>query len=277
MTATRAAWGRGRRHRGRPGPRRAARRGRRGPGSRRRGGARSSRRRWISARPRSTASGKLVDDGARDHVSEGRLEEVGGGVLAAGVDGVHRRRLGALALDPADHRRQPPGAVMTDDERGDALFQGRFTGVHVNEPCRVTPAPASLAGRAGRTAGLDRRKSSDRFLLQLAALPLGETAPDAEALVLHQRRLEAARCARRRSGRPSWPPASNRLFRGRTPPGRSGRTRRAPASPRPRRPASRRNSSLTAFALSTRSLRLLHSRWSAVRKNTVGITCLSYT
>src|SRR5689334_22570021 len=52
-------------------------------------------------------------------------------------------------------------------------------------------------GRAGHAAGVSRVTTpigvvtSDRALLQLATLPLGEAAPDAEALVVPQGVLEA--------------------------------------------------------------------------------------
>src|SRR3954453_15900226 len=47
--------------------------------------------------------------------------------------------------------------------------------------------------REARTTGpglLTRRGTSDRALLELAPLPLGEAAPDAEPLVVHQRGLQ---------------------------------------------------------------------------------------
>ena len=60
--------------------------------------------------------------------AEGRLEQVRRGVLAAGVDGDDASRPRALALEAGDHRGQPPGAVMADDERDDALSRGRIHG-----------------------------------------------------------------------------------------------------------------------------------------------------
>ena len=60
--------------------------------------------------------------------AEGRLEQVGRGVLAAGVDGDEALRARTLALEAGDHRGQPPGAVMADDERDDALSRGRIHG-----------------------------------------------------------------------------------------------------------------------------------------------------
>ena len=83
----------------------------------------------------------------------------------------------------------------------------------------------------GPDVALDRRQRRRvrRPLLQLAALPLRQTAPDAEALVVLPVRTPGTPGARRRSGRPSWPPGWSHPSPGRTPPGRSERTVRAPA------------------------------------------------
>ncbi len=59
---------------------------------------------------------------------ERRPEQVSGRVLAAGVHGDDPTRTCALALEAGDHRGQPPGAVMADDEREDALSRGRIHG-----------------------------------------------------------------------------------------------------------------------------------------------------
>ena len=60
--------------------------------------------------------------------AEGGFEQVGRAVLAAGVDRDDASGPGALGLEAPDHRGQPPGAVMTDDERDDALSRGRIHG-----------------------------------------------------------------------------------------------------------------------------------------------------
>ena len=94
------------------------------------------------------------------------------------------------------------------------------------------------AARASSSRGRVRRGHAlDRALLQLAALALGQPAPDAEALVVGQGVLEALGRGPRSRRRPSWPRGWSRPSRGRTPPGPSGRTASAPARrarPRPR-------------------------------------------
>ena len=66
------------------------------------------------------------EDGVGDVV-----EKVGAGVLAAGVDADDAVRHPALRLQPRQHRRQPPGSVVADDERDDAPCWSR---VHGRQP-----------------------------------------------------------------------------------------------------------------------------------------------
>src|SRR5918992_6250282 len=55
-------------------------------------------------------------------------------------------------------------------------------------PAEMQGAPADRPGHSSPSPGVSR---SDGALLQFAALPLGETTPDPEALVVHQCRLQA--------------------------------------------------------------------------------------
>ena len=52
--------------------------------------------------------------------AEGLLEEGGAGVLAAGVDGDHPVDRGVLAAEAVDDGREPPPAVMADEQPSDA-------------------------------------------------------------------------------------------------------------------------------------------------------------
>ena len=51
--------------------------------------------------------------------AEGLLEEGGAGVLAAGVDGDHPVDRGVLAAEAVDDGREPPLAVMADEQPSD--------------------------------------------------------------------------------------------------------------------------------------------------------------
>ena len=111
-----------------------------------------------------------------------------------------------------------------------------------------------LAGHAAgpdRPGGLGRRGDDDRRRPReerrqaligttrraggAATLALGQAAPDAEALVVRQRGLEALGAHRRNRSRRAWPRGSSRPSRGRTPRGPSRRTARPAA--RSRRPS----------------------------------------
>src|SRR5690606_38224783 len=88
-------------------------------------------------------------------VGEGLADQPGGAVLAAGVDGDAAVEGAALTPDTAQDPREPPLPVMADEDGGD------------DHRGSLTTAP-----------GADGQ-GSDSALLELAALPLGEPAPDA--------------------------------------------------------------------------------------------------
>ena len=85
------------------------------------------------------------------------------------------------------------------------------------------PAPAALGRLLGD--GLRRRASS------ACVAPARSGHPRCRSARRWTARTPGTPRGRRTTGRPSWPPGSNRPSRGRTPPGRSARTVRAPANP----------------------------------------------
>ena len=187
-----------------------------------------------------------------------QLDDVGG---AGGGDSARARRrrparqhdderVGSahLRTDRVEGAPEVVAAVAHDEDGGDS-------GEHRGQPKRPPPRhPSTRRARhetieialVSRRAGPTRRRrrvgrsGSDRALAQLAALALGESAPDAEALVVREGVLEALARAPRIRCRSSSRPASSRPSRGRTPPDRSARTARRSAMPadcRRRRPA----------------------------------------
>ena len=145
-----------------------------------------------------------------------------------------------LRSDRVEGAPEVVAAVTNDEDGGDS-------GEHRGQPRRPLPRHPQRAGRASkpigdRSPGAARRarrdvarrvgpNGSDRALAQLATLALGEPAPDAEALVVRERVLEALRRAPRIRCRSSSRRASIRPSQGRTPRDRSARTVRRSAMP----------------------------------------------
>ena len=237
-----------------------------------------------------------------------------GGQPAGGIEGdQHRRDLQARDVEARSSSRprstQAQGSASRSSEslglarraggQGEGVSRGRFQPPTFGRCCfpsaarlpldlwsRSTP-PNATAGaarsggphcmRAALGASTASGERSHGALLELAPLALAQPAPDAEPLVVGQGVLQALARGRRRTGRPSSPPASSRPSRGRTPRGRSARIGRAPASsalPRRRRPSVRPSGMPPRPAMQPAAL--AESRLRGTRTNNIGeITCLS--
>ena len=171
------------------------------------------------------ADGLRVGGGAAgaDDAAEGVLEQVGAARPCCRCRPRPRRSTGVC------WPRIP--SMTVGSQRDPSWLTRRATTV-----ADTTVNPNGPPVGSAECANVRRGRRSDRPLLQLATLALGQASPDAEALVVHQCVLEAlvTHVARQADllGLPAW----IRPSRGRTPRDRSARTVRAPANPLPRRP-----------------------------------------
>ena len=210
------AWDRRRRSRVSAGWRRGAGPGPRARARSRRAAARATRwsagsasavGRWsrvpASAGPHGVAEAHLRPTVVTWSAPSARAQQPRRLVRGPGVDGDDPVRAAGLRGQGGQRPRQPRGAVVGDQDCGDASPSSE----------RMLPAsrPSSASAVGRRSPSTERRRRvrsqrhagsheagvrwagarSDRALLQLAALALAQAAPDAEPLVVRQGVLEA--------------------------------------------------------------------------------------